>query len=249
MYMKKILIHPTLIGLASMLFAHTSCTVEDLDINELNTDSLYVQTALDVPIAHVTATVDDILRHEKCQGKIITPDTTITIEEAIREFIALPITLQKGTYLEEEDAFKNLPFPEQVGEGNLVDYIESFILKVEVENKLPFSIDYKLAFYHKDTITGKATEIEDLKVDQTFTAEAAEWIPGASTIARNKITKHQFRYNNSHTSSIRDINHIKVSYRFYLNDYDEVVIHTEDAISMKISCYFKGGLLVNKYEY
>lgn len=240
---------PLFILACAILGCCTSCTVEDLDIKDLNTDSLYVRSAIDVPIAQVTATIEDIMKHDRCKGEIVMQDTTIVIDKAFKEHITYPILLLKGTYVEELDTFMNLPFKEKVGEGRLIDNIESFILKVEVENTLPLSIDYKIIFLHRDSVTGKISEIPELKVNQCFTAESADINATTNTIEGKKTTYHQFVYDHSHMAPISDINHIKVAYNFYLRDHNQAILTKNNGLTMKIGCYFKGGVLIHHYEF
>lgn len=247
--MNRKLLLPFLMGLFSFACTYTSCTVEEIDLHEVTGDSLYVQSALDLPVAQVTATIEDIIKHEKKKGRVITPDTTIEIDENTPALVYLPVILKRGTYIEEVDSFMNLPFRNNVGPGHAIDYIESCILKVEVDNTLPFSIDYNVIFLHKDSITGEITEIPELKVNQAFTADPAEMEPGTNTISGSKITKHEFKYNKSHTLPFKEINHIKVAYRFYISEQDNVLLTKKSSLKMKISCYFKGGIFINEYNF
>lgn len=248
--MEKRFLLPILTGIALATFGgHTSCTVEDLDVDDLNTDSLYVQSAIDLPVAHVWASLENIIKHQACKGEIITPEGSIPVKENLYAEIPYPVTILEGTYIEEADSFMNINFSDKIGEGNAIDYINECKLKVTVDNEMPFSVDYNLIFLHQDSVTGVISEIPELCEKNFFKAEPGKLDDQSRTIKGNAITKHEFIYGNEFTEALKKINHIKVDYRFHLEEYNNVILTGKEKIDMNISCYFKGGILVNEYNF
>lgn len=247
--MRKIKILSLALGILAYFCGHNSCTVEGLDLDDIDTDSLYAQTALDVPVAQVTATLKDIVKHSKSKGVIITPDTIAEITEDVKKHIKLPIVLMKGSFVEEKDSFPSLVFSNKVGEGHAIDHLEKCILKIEVDNGLPLTIDYKICFYHKDTVTNKLEEIPELRKEQTFTAGPATLNEASKTTTESTITKHQITYDKSFMKPLSLIDQISVEYKFVMEDYDQTILTEKNTMKMKIACFFKGGILVNEYDF
>lgn len=248
--MKKRFLLPISIGIALATFwGHTSCTVEDLDVDDLNTDSLYIQSAVDLPVAHVWASLENIIKHTACKGKIVTPDYTIPVQESVYDSIPYPINILEGTYIEESDSFMYLNFDDKIGEGKAINYLEECELKVTVDNGMPLSVDYNLIFLHQDSVTGVISEIPELCEKNFFKAEPGKLDKESKTIKGNAVTKHNFTYGNEFTEALKKVNHIKVDYRFHLDEYNNVILTGKERINMNVSCYFKGGILVNEYNF
>ncbi len=247
--MKKVKFLPIFWGVLSIFFGHNSCTVEDLDIDNVNTDSLYLQTGIDVPIGQITASIKDIMKHDRSKGVIYTPDSTYIITDAVKEHIKLPAVILKGSHLDERDSFASLYFNNKIGEGHTIDKIGTCILKMDVDNGLPFSVDFTIRFFHKDTITGIVTEIEELRDEQSFTATPAQIDGNDHTVSSATTTEHRITFDKTHTSPLKEVDQIDVDYKFHMDTYDQVVVTEKDIIKMKISCYFKGGILINEYDF
>lgn len=247
--MRKIKFSVLLLGAIAIFCGHSSCTVDDLDLDKLDTDSLYMQTALDVPVAQVTASLKEIVKHTKSKGIIITPDTTYILTGNEKESIKFPIVIEKGSFVEEMDTFPGLHFDNKVGEGRPIDNLEKCVLKIEVDNGLPLSIDYTLSFYHKDTITKVYEEITELRKEQSFTAAPATLNESNRTPANSTITKHEITYDKSFMKPLSMVDKIKVEYSFSMEDYEQSVLTDKNKMKMKIACFFKGGLLINEYDF
>ncbi|MBO7607599.1 MAG: hypothetical protein J6T28_08305 [Paludibacteraceae bacterium] len=247
--MRKIKFLSVTLGILAIFCGYPSCTVEDLDLDKLDTDSLYLQTALDVPVAQVSANIKEIVKHKKSKGIIITPDTTFTITDELRKNVKLPIVILKGTYVEEKDSFTGLRFYNKVGEGRAIEHVEQCILKIEVDNGMPLDIYYKLTFYHKDTINNTLEEITELRKEQSFTANPAKLNESNHTTSNNTITKHKITYDKSFMPSLELIDQINVEYKFSLEEYDQTILTDKNMMKMKIACFFKGGILINEYDF
>lgn len=247
--MRKIKFLSITLGILAIFCGYPSCTVEDLDLDKLDTDSLYLQTALDVPVAQITANLKEIIKHTKSKGVIITPDSTYILTGNEKESLKLPIVIQKGSFVEEMDSFPGLHFNNKVGEGRAIDLMEQCILKIEVENGLPLTIDYTIKFYHKDTITNTMEEIPELRKDQSFTASPASLNESNHTTEANKVTKHQITYDKSYMTPLSMVDRINVEYSFSMEEYDQSIITEKNAMKMKIACFFKGGILINEYDF
>lgn len=237
------------LGIIAAFCGQPSCTVEDLGLDNLDTDSLYMQTALDVPVAHVTASLKEIIKHTKSKGIIITPDSTYVLTGNEKESIKFPIVIQKGSFIEEMDSFPGLHFDNKVGEGRAIDLMEQCILKIEVENGLPLTIDYTIRFYHKDTITKTMEEIPELRKDQSFTAVPATLNESNHTIETSKVTKHQITYDKKYMTPLSMVDRINVEYSFSMDEYDQSILTEKNTMKMKIACFFKGGILINEYDF
>ena len=247
--MRKIKLLPVALGILAAFCGQPSCTVEDLDLDKLDTDSLYMQTALDVPVAQVTATIKDVVKHDNSQGVIITPDTTFQITDEVRKHVKLPVVIKRGSYIEEKDSFPGLHFDNKVGEGHPIDKLDQCILKIEVENGMPLSIYYKVSFFHKDTINNTLEEIPELRKEQTFTAGPASIDEASHTVSDNKVTKHQISYDQTFMEPLRLVDQINVEYRFSMDDYEQSILTDKNTMKMKLACFFKGGILVNEYDF
>ncbi len=247
--MRKIKFLSVTLGILAVFCGQPSCTVEDLDLDKLDTDSLYLQTALDVPVAQVTANLKEIIKHTKSKGIIITPDSTYILTGNEKESIKFPIVIQKGSFVEEMDSFPGLHFDNKVGEGRAIDLMEQCILKIEVDNGLPLSIDYTIKFFHKDTITNTMEEIPELRKEQSFTAQPATINESNHTAAANTVTKHKITYDKSYMAPLSMVDRINVEYTFSMDEYDQSILTEKNTMKMKIACFFKGGLLINEYDF
>ena len=247
--MKIIKYLPLLLGAAAIFSGHNSCTVEDLDIENVNTDSLYLKTGLDVPVAQITASIKDIMKHDRSKGVIYTPDTTYVITDAVKEHIKLPATILKGSRLDERDTFPSLYFDHKIGDGHAINQVETCVLKMEVENGLPFSVDFTIKFFHRDTLTGITTGLVELRKDQSFTAGPAAIDENTYTVSKTTKTKHRITFDKTFTAPLKEVDQIDIDYKFHMDTYDQVIVTEKDVINMKTSCYFKGGIPANEYNF
>lgn len=247
--MRKIKLLSVTLGIFAAFCGQPSCTVEDLELDKLDTDSLYMQTALDVPVANVTASLKEIIKHTKSKGIIITPDSTYILTGNEKESIKFPIVIKKGSFIEEMDSFPGLHFDNKVGEGRPIDLMEKCVLKIEVDNGLPLSIDYTIKFYHKDTITHTMVEIPELRKEQTFTADPAAVNETNHTTSSNTVTEHRITYDKSYMKPLSMVDRINVEYTFSMDKCEQSILTDKNTMKMKIACFFKGGLLINEYDF
>lgn len=247
--MRKIKFLTLILGVLVWFCGQNSCTEEGLDLSDVNTDSLYLQTALDVPVAQVNASLKEIVKHNKSKGVIYTPDTTLIVRGDINTKIKFPIAIKEGTYIEERDSFTNLFFNNKVGDGHAIDKVETCILKVEVDNSLPMRIDYKLTFLHRDTTTNTLVEISELSQEDSFSAAPGTYNETNKTISGSTITKHSITYNKSHMGPLSQLDQINVEYKFVMENFEQTILTEKNTMKMKIACFFKGGILANEYDF
>ena len=45
------------------------------------------------------------------------------------------------------------------------------------------------------------------------------------------------------------VDRINVEYSFSMDEYDQSILTEKNTMKMKIACFFKGGILINEYDF
>lgn len=140
------------LGVILLTALHTSCSVEEYDMDKLSMDSLMLETSVDVPFASVDLTLKDVFLHRGSKGKFITEDASYNIAEITEEEqVPLPSIVVKETSIIALDSLTDVAFKDGFGPGKVLDSIIEARLKFDVRNELPFDIDITVHFVCQDS--------------------------------------------------------------------------------------------------
>ncbi len=233
------------------LFLLMSCNEEEYDLSNIS-DDLVVETALDAPIGTVSISLPDVFLHRGAGGNFSSKDSVFNLKDILSEKdIPLPI-MAKSINVSASDTLHGVGFNNVFGDGNPIDSLENIVLKVNVENQLPFSVDLELRFLYTDTIFSSPTtytivQAEDESLRRSAYIESSEIDPSSKMFYSSSYSDVKFEYDSSENEKLRRVKDIVLLYGLQSSGGSLFYLSSDYLFKATLSAYVKAKLSLNKF--
>ncbi len=225
-----------------------STCVEEYDLENLPTNNLSVETAVDAPLANVEVTMKDVFLHRGSSGMFVTKDSTYDIRYIYsEEKVPLPNDVMTGTEVVAKDTLKDLDLNDYFGPGEIIDSLEAANLKFKVINELPFSVNVEVRFLRnpseKEGQTNGGALIEMPSLKRSFTVNKCEIDPSTKALGKATESNVSLRFDGADTNELQNVEHIEFIYNMKMEGDDYFHITQESAVKIFLSGYLKARIV------
>lgn len=236
-------------AIIALSFSFSACK-EEYDLTNISMDSVQITTALEVPVATVHFTMEDLFKHRASKGEFRKLNEVYNLSNFLEDDdLPLPGYLQFYTNVEASDSLEDVSLKGNIGEGNVIDSICEAALTLTIENGFPFDGEVEVRFYEKVDVENEDGDYAYSVTTEFTSLTRSFYVRKAVLNDNNKVVSPgnsdvTVFYDAEDAKLLERVTMAKVFYKFNSKCKEELYIDLDYFIDIRLSAYLKARVAV-----